>query len=711
MSWGRWGASRLSAVALLACVGPADVEPTDPVADSPEPVDSLSVDSDPVDSEPSETELGSESEPPDSEPVDSESTDSEPSDSAPVDSEPPAPVGPAWGPGFVELSSALWAGAGFAPAFNGGPLPELQGALFGDLDGDGLSELYVQNLVPVGSPDAAPRGEAFQFDPATRAFTHDPALSAALRSVVSSPVIALLDLDGDGHDDLLRAGTIGAFGFGDGAGAFQLRSAQVPFGVTLPGGLYTATLGDIDEDGWLDVLFGTDPCTASGSRPTVLPMLRTAERTWTLSTTMLPEDPIGDADALMLAPLGGEPLLLMMGLACTFPSTHPGFYQRGAYGGDGRRAWTPVDAMPPDALSRFSTVGPAGYLTQLNPMGGAVVDLNGDGLLDFVVTVADDLNYLYHGRPTLPLYEASLDTPVRNRLGVAGYEELPWSVAPVDLDLDGRADLVISHGDDARLAIPGESNYPHSNTAHWQDTTGQFVEVSAAVHTDVIGGNYRSLYVGDLDGDLDEDLAFGGYGDLPLVLVNDIETANHRLSLRLRGTSSNHLGLGAIVRVEADGLAPQTRLMGETGAPGVVNPAVLRFGLGAASEAARVEVTWPSGVVQVVEQLAAGVVHVIEEPALFEITPASRHLPADGVSRFVVRVSPRNPDGTLRAGAQVGIERLFGAGSFAGPVVADAAGWSRELIVGTQQTSIVFEITVDGVVMPLRPRVWLDPAP
>ena len=64
-------------------------------------------------------------------------------------------------------------------------------------------------------------------------------------------------------------------------------------------------------------------------------------------------------------------------------------------------------------------------------------------------------------------------------------------------------------------------------------------------------GNWRSLTVGDLEGDGDADIIVGGSGT-PRVYRNEIETGNHHLALRLRGHTSNRLGVGAVVRVEAE---------------------------------------------------------------------------------------------------------------------------------------------------------------
>jgi hypothetical protein len=218
------------------------------------------------------------------------------------------------------------------------------------------------------------------------------------------------------------------------------------------------------------------------------------------------------------------------------------------------------------------------------------------------------------------------------------------------------------------------------------------------------------LWVGDLDGDVHADMIVGTVGELPRVLRNEL-TGGAGLGLRLHGTTSNHLGLGAIVTLEADGVPVQTRWMGEVAAEGTLPSTEIFVGLGAASEAT-VTVAWPSGVVQRVTNLSVGVMHTITEPSLVSLSEGDRHLPADGEARLVVEVTPRGPDGAHVAAGTVDVSLRSGAAlatpTWAGPAVENGGVWRRELVAPLSAGSSVIEVRIDGVLVPISPRVWWD---
>ena len=92
-----------------------------------------------------------------------------------------------------------------------------------------------------------------------------------------------------------------------------------------------------------------------------------------------------------------------------------------------------------------------------------------------------------------------------------------------------------------------------------------------------------------------------------MVLMSDLSEKKPDLSflkVKLIGTKSNRSALGAVVRIVAGDLKLMKVKDGQTGYLSH-SDYPLYFGLGSAKQIERLEVTWPSGTVQVVDESIA----------------------------------------------------------------------------------------------------------
>jgi enediyne biosynthesis protein E4 len=118
----------------------------------------------------------------------------------------------------------------------------------------------------------------------------------------------------------------------------------------------------------------------------------------------------------------------------------------------------------------------------------------------------------------------------------------------------------------------------------------------------------RGAAFGDINNDGWMDAVITTLGGPPILLLNRGGGGNHWLSITLRGTRSNRDGYGA--RVQVNG---QMRFATSAGSYVCANDKRLHFGLGLA-EKATVEVLWPSGQKQILNDVRADQFLEVREP-------------------------------------------------------------------------------------------------
>ncbi len=113
----------------------------------------------------------------------------------------------------------------------------------------------------------------------------------------------------------------------------------------------------------------------------------------------------------------------------------------------------------------------------------------------------------------------------------------------------------------------------------------------------------RSSAIFDVDDDGALDIVVNEFNGPPQILMNNLaqKKSIHFLKIKLVGTTSNHDGLGATVKVNAGG---KTYMKYHDGKSGYLSQSLipLYFGLGDATSVESVEVQWPSGIKQTISK-------------------------------------------------------------------------------------------------------------
>lgn len=181
-----------------------------------------------------------------------------------------------------------------------------------------------------------------------------------------------------------------------------------------------------------------------------------------------------------------------------------------------------------------------------------------------------------------------------------------WGTGAYDFDNDGWRDLFVFHGGLIHLIPQEHSIFRNLGGGKFEDVStgaGPFFQVKTV-------GRGACFADYDTDGRVDAYLVnLGAQGQL---LHNTTKTAGHWIKVRLVGTKSNRDGIGALVEVTAGGLKQRAERVSASGYLSQ-DDWRLHFGLGAAARAERITVTWPSGIRQVLENIAADQVVTVTE--------------------------------------------------------------------------------------------------
>ena len=109
---------------------------------------------------------------------------------------------------------------------------------------------------------------------------------------------------------------------------------------------------------------------------------------------------------------------------------------------------------------------------------------------------------------------------------------------------------------------------------------------------------------------------------LPNVLHNETQTANHWLGMTLVGHKSNRDAIGAEVKVQTEH-GSQLGIVTTTSSYLSSGDKRLHFGLGTDELAESIEIRWPAGIIQKLQNVHGDRMMQIEEPAANESPDSS----------------------------------------------------------------------------------------
>ena len=245
-------------------------------------------------------------------------------------------------------------------------------------------------------------------------------------------------------------------------------------------------------------------------------------------------------------------------------------------------------------------------------MGADAADYVGDGWLDIIKTNFSD--------QTASLYRNNHDgtfTDATYEAGLGGNTQfLGWGTLFVDVDNDGWPDLFMANGHvypelDAHNV---GSTFRERKLLYWNRHDGKFKDISLNAGPGITKPfNAHGVAAADFDNDGMVELLVNNSHDPPSLLKNYGPHGSWIL-IKLVGTKSNRDAIGAQVRVRTNG---HQQLQEVRSGGGYISQSDFRlhFGFGSAMKVDQLEIRWPSGLVEKLENVRANQILTVKEGA------------------------------------------------------------------------------------------------
>jgi enediyne biosynthesis protein E4 len=247
-------------------------------------------------------------------------------------------------------------------------------------------------------------------------------------------------------------------------------------------------------------------------------------------------------------------------------------------------------------------------------MGTAFGDFGGTGRVGLIVT-----NHEAEMHSVFLNIDGAIfsDVTMRSGVGPATRPYVGFGVAFFDYDNDTDLDIAIANGHVMAnvSSLRGGGTFAQRNLL-LRNSDGRFQNV-----TEQAGPGFsielvsRALAAGDVDNDGDLDLLVTNNGAGVNLLLNEglARAGNaNAILIRVIGTKSNRSGIGTRLTLTSGGRR-QLREVQSGSSYLTQNDLRAHFGIGAANRAERLEIRWPSGATEVVQDLPANHVVTVRE--------------------------------------------------------------------------------------------------
>jgi enediyne biosynthesis protein E4 len=253
-------------------------------------------------------------------------------------------------------------------------------------------------------------------------------------------------------------------------------------------------------------------------------------------------------------------------------------------------------------------------------MGVGIGDYDGDGLLDiFKTNFSGDTSTLYRNLGVKSGLLTFDDVTFTSGIGI-NTRWLGWGCGFVDFDNDGWLDIFLVNGHvyPEVEKLDTEAGYPQRKVLYRNLRNGNFKDITEQIRGLLEPTASRGCAFGDFDNDGDMDIVINPVNDNPVLLRTDVAVKNNWIGIKAIGVKSNRTGVGARIKVVTENKT-QIDEVRSGGSYYSQNDLRVHYGLGNATKVKAIEVSWPSGVVDSINDVGVNqFIHVKEGAGLIK---------------------------------------------------------------------------------------------